>query len=74
MSILQVMDTTGDNEIAWDPGNADQVAVARAAFDVAKGRGMVAYSVDDKGGAGSVLHRFDPEAGRIVMRPAMQGG
>lgn len=74
MAVLQAIDTTGDTKTTWDPGNAEEVAAARDTFDALKKKGYVAYSVDNEGEPDSVMSKFDPKAGRIIMRPAMQGG
>ena len=73
MSQMAVMDGDGDTRISWNPNNEAEVAIARAAFDTARGRGMTAYRVDGDAG-GAVIREFDPRAENIVMRPAMQGG
>jgi len=74
VSELAVMDKTGDNKIEWDAGNRDQVDIARAAFDVAKAKGYLAYTMDRHGRPGEVIHSFDPSAERIIMSPQRVGG
>lgn len=70
---LRVLDHTGDTTIEWSPANAVEVEIARQAFVTAKGKGYMAYRVED-GGRGTQLHAFDPSAGEIVMSPAIVGG
>ena len=70
---LRVLDSTGDSTITWNPGNQTEVDVARAAFDAAKRKGYLAYT-DVDGGQGEVLRDFDPQAGAIIMAPALAGG
>lgn len=73
---LHITDETGDTRIMWDPAIADEVATAKAAFDAAKKKGMLAYSVDpDSGGrTGEVIREFDETAGKIIMVRQTRGG
>jgi hypothetical protein len=73
---LHITDTTGDTKVMWDPGNADEVAAAKAAFDAAKKKKMLAYAVDpDTGGqTGEVIREFDPARGKIIMVRQTAGG
>jgi len=73
--VLSITDGTGDTRIMWDPKNKDEVATAKAAFDAAKAKGMLAYSVDDEGGrTGEVIQEFNKKAGKIIMVRQPQGG
>lgn len=75
MNTLHITDETGDTRIMWDPANADEVATARAAFDKAKKRGMLAYAVTPQGDtSGEVIREFDPARGKIIMIRQTQGG
>jgi hypothetical protein len=71
---MHVMSPEGDYRIIWDSGNTDEVATARASFDELTGKGFTAYRVDDKGDKSAILREFDPEAEKIIFRPAMAGG
>lgn len=71
---LQVMDETGDTKTTWDPGNGEEVTAARETFDALRRRGYTAYRVNDQGKPTEVMNTFDPQAGRIILQPAMQGG
>ena len=73
---LHITDATGDTKVMWDPGSSDEVAAAKAAFDAAKKKKMLAYAVDpDTGGkTGEVIRDFDPERGKIVMVRQTAGG
>lgn len=74
MHELCVMDRTGDTKTIWDPAKPDEVEAARAQFDALKKKGYIAYAVDEKGEKGRVISKFDPEAGKVIMSPAMAGG
>jgi len=52
------------------------VATAQAAFDAAKAKGMLAYSVDPDSGerTGQVIREFDKKAGKIIMIRQPVGG
>jgi len=74
MSEMSILDRTGDIKIVWDPHRLDEVASAKAAFEAAKKKKMVAYSVSESGEADEIIRDFDPNAEKIIMRPAMVGG
>lgn len=73
---LHITDATGDTRIMWDPAVADEVSTAKAAFDQAKKKGMLAYAVDpDSGGrTGEVITTFDETKGKIIMVRQAVGG
>lgn len=75
-NMLSITDASGDTRIMWDPRNRDEVATAKAAFDAAKSKGMLAYSVDEKTGesSGRVIREFDKKAGKIIMVRQLVGG
>jgi hypothetical protein len=74
-NLLSIADPTGDTRLMWDPTDRDETKIARAAFDKAKARGMLAYSVNPKDGSkGQVIHEFDPQAEKIIMTKQLQGG
>ena len=72
--LLCVMDRTGDNKIICDKHNEIEVAIAKAAFDTAKSKGFIAYTVNKDGSTGEVIQEFDPTAEKIILSPPMQGG
>jgi len=76
LGVLCIMDETGDTRIMWDPAKTDEVDVARAAFDAARKKGMVAYRVDPTSGekTAEVIRTFDATAGKVIMAPALRGG
>lgn len=74
MSVMSVLGHEGDTKVMWDGDNDDEVTSARRTFDELRGQGFTAYRVDDKGDTSAVITEFDPEAERIILRPAMAGG
>jgi hypothetical protein len=74
MGELSVLDRTGDTKIIWDSAQDAEVDAARAAFDDLKKRGYAAFSVTKKGDKGELMKKFDPDAEKIIMAPALQGG
>lgn len=72
--LLSIADPTGDTRLMWDPRNKDEVSAAKAAFDKAKEKGMLAYLVGDDGEAGEVIHSFPKKAGKIIMTRQLVGG
>lgn len=74
--VLHITDGTGDTRIMWDPAVADEVATAKAAFNAAKKKGMLAYAVDPESGGrtGEVIRQFDETKGKIIMVRQTQGG
>ncbi len=75
MSELSVLDSSGDTKLIWDRGNEVEVEAARELFAKLKHRQYLAYRVTGlSGDKGEVLHKFDPDAERIIMAPPMVGG
>jgi hypothetical protein len=72
--VMHYLNATGDTRTTWDPENADEVAAAVAQFDDLKKKGFLAYSVKPGGEPDKLLRRFDPQAGKIIMKPPMAGG
>lgn len=59
----------------WDKDNEDEVEAARATFDSLTRKGYLAYKAEGrKGERGEQIRRFDPEAERIILVKANQGG
>lgn len=72
---LHIPDHTGDARIMWDPRDADEVKIAKAAFKRAQEKGMIAYAVDPQGeSTGEVIREFDPARGKIIMVKQLVGG
>lgn len=72
--VLHVMDSTGDTKVMWSQQNPDEVENAKATFDRLKAKGFLAYSVNEDGSSGEVLHEFDKRAERIILSPPLVGG
>lgn len=72
---MAILDRTGDTKLIWSTDRNDEVENARETFDRLRKKGYLAYKVVGTDGAkGEQMHTFDPNAGRIIMSPAMQGG
>lgn len=71
---LSVIDHTGDTKTIWNTGVQDEIDVAKETFTKLKKKGYLAYRVGRGGEKDEVLHRFDPEAGAIIMTPPLAGG
>ena len=72
---LNILDHSGDIKLIWDSAIPKDVDEARKAFDSAKAKGYMAYTVNDKDFTkGEVIREFDPNMQRIIMTPQMQGG
>lgn len=71
---MHVMDHTGDTRIEWDPNDADEVKMAKAAFDKAKKGKMLIYKTRRDGSRGEQIREFDPNAERIIATRQTVGG
>jgi hypothetical protein len=72
---MHELNQQGDTKIVWDSDKPDEVAIAKAAFDAAKKKGMLAYSAEGKKGErGTQIREFDPDAERIILVKPLQGG
>lgn len=72
---MSIMGSRGDMKVLWDPANADEVAAAKAQFDeLVQKKRFLAFRVKRKGEQGEQIREFDPEAGAVILVPAMQGG
>lgn len=64
----------GDTKVIWDPDNEDEVEAAEVQFDALIEKGFAAFKVDKKGDKGTKIKKFNPDAGKIIMVPKVQGG
>ncbi len=75
MSVMEVMDPkAGDTKIIWDPANTDEVESARRSFEELRGKGFTAYRVTEDGKTDAVIRTFEPDAARVILKPAYAGG
>lgn len=72
---MAVLDHTGDYKIIWDADVPAEVEQARKTFYELKSKGYAAFKVKGEAGAqGEQVREFNPDAERLIMVPAMQGG
>lgn len=67
---VRKLSSEGDERLAWDPTDLDQLKEARDKFYDLIDKGHVAFAVDPRSGEankGRKLVRFDPNAGEIVF-------
>lgn len=64
----------GDIKTIWDTENEDEVEAARAQFDKFTKKGYSAFRVKKDGEKAERITKFDPDAGKIILAPALQGG
>ena len=76
LMMFKVMDNTGDTKSIWDPEKEEEIAAAKAQFDLLKKKGYMAYRVKKDGKQGEAMHKFDPDAGSMILVfvPAIQAG
>jgi len=72
MNEIAVMDRTGDSRTFWDSAEPDQVEAARAVFDQLRASGHMIYRATPESSV--QVHKFDPEAGKLVAVPRIVGG
>ena len=69
-----VMDRQGDTRHAFDPADANGVAVAEQRFRELTGRGFRAVALRSDGEPGTLLRQFDRETEQTLFVPQLQGG
>jgi len=74
MGELSILGTKGDTKVIWDPENEDEVEAAEEQFDTLIDKGFLAFEVKKAGRKGKQIKEFDPDAGKIIMTPAVKGG
>lgn len=74
MGEMRCLDKTGDLKVMWDPKNEDETEAAEAQFDSLVDKGYKAFSVKKDGEKGKQISKFDSDAGKIIMVPALVGG
>lgn len=73
MSVLRILDRTGDTALEWDVTDAESVEAVRVRFDEVIADGYMAVRIDSPT-SGEVLRTFDPEASEIILSAPMVGG
>ena len=71
---IAVLGSAGDTKTIWDKNNSDEVDLARETFNKLKAKRYLAFRVNKDGSKGEQMSEFDPNAERMIMVPAMQGG
>jgi hypothetical protein len=75
MSVLSVLDRTGDTTLKWDPKIETEVEVAKEKFDsLVLHKGYAAYELKENDKPGEMLREFNPKAERIFLTPRAVGG
>ena len=72
--VMHYLNHEGDSKQTWDPENADEVEAARNLFVDLIGKGFLAYTVKPDGKPDKATRKFDPQYGKIIMKPPMAGG
>lgn len=73
---MAVMGKDGDTKKIWDRTKPDEVEDAKRSFNyLVREKRYVAFHVTGKDGEkGEQMREFDPEAGRMILVPALAGG
>ena len=75
MGEMRVLDTSGDTKVVWDPDNEDECDAAEAQFNSLIKKGFTAFEVGKRGKkTDDKVTKWDPELGKLIMVPRMQGG
>lgn len=67
MGELKVLTTEGDETLAWDPENAEEVETAKQEWDRLKGEGYEFFVVEET--KGKKIAKFDKKLGRVIAAP-----
>jgi hypothetical protein len=74
MGEMATLGRHGDVRVMWDPNSPAETMMARKTFDEMVGKGHLAFAVKGDGAKGKQIREFDPDAEKIILAPAMQGG
>ena len=75
MGEMSILNHEGDTKVIWDPKNDDECEAAEEQFDSLMEKGFTAFEVGAKGKKTKrVVKEFDPDLGKLIMVPALQGG
>lgn len=68
MSVMNILDKTGDTILEWDKDDSEKVEAARKVFEEKTKQGYTAYKLGEK------LTEFDPASESIILVPKVEGG
>jgi hypothetical protein len=73
---MSTMGVAGDLKKMWDRDKPEEVEDAKRSFDyLVKEKKYLAFKVTGEDGKkGEAMREFDPDAGRMIMCPPVQGG
>jgi len=74
MGEMAILGTEGDTKVIWDPENKDETGAAEDQFNSLIKKGFKAFQVKKDGKQGREIKTFNPEAGKVIMTPALVGG
>lgn len=75
MGEMSILNKEGDTKVVWDPDNEDECDAAEAQFNSLKKKGFTAFEVGRRGKkSDDRVDKWDPELGKLIMVPGMQGG
>jgi hypothetical protein len=74
MSILIVMDRSGDTRHEFDPNDPRALASADRQFRELTGKGFRAVALNRNGQPGRLTTVFDPAVDQILFIPQLRGG
>ncbi len=74
MGEISVLGREGDTKVIWDSENEEEVALAKKQFEDAMEKKFAAFRVKKDGTKSKKITKFDPDAERIILVPALAGG
>lgn len=74
MGEMRILCSEGDLKVVWTEDVEAEIEAARKQFNDLKKKGYKAYYVKDKGRKGDLMERFDAEAQKMILVPAIMGG
>jgi len=75
MGEMSILNKEGDTKVIWDPENDDECDAAEEQFKSLKRKGFTAFEVGMRGKKTSrVVDKFDPDLGKLIMVPKLEGG
>ncbi len=74
MGELRIWGLDNDMRLTWNADNADEVAIAKRAFDEKRKEGFLATKTTRRGAEGDRIYAFDAQAEVIFLIPSVEGG